>query len=415
VIGSTQHEGYDVAVVGASLAGCTAATLLARQGLSVALLERKPRPSAYKRVCTHFIQPCGTPTLQRLGLSDAIEGAGGIRNSLDIWSSAGWVVGRHHQPSGEPAYGYTIRREKLDPMLRALAAETPGVDLLPGLTVTRLLSEHGRVNGLVARDREGDRSERDIRAQLVVAADGRGSTVGGLAGVRSRSRSNSRFLYFAYYRDLRLASAPAGQMWFAEPDVAYAYPCDDGLTLVACALTRDRLEAFKAAPEIEFARVFADLPEAPALEGGERTSPLIGKLDMPNAHRPAAARGVAFTGDAALAADPMWAVGCGWALQSAEWLADHAGPALAGEGKLDRALSRYRRLHRRRLLAHHLVCASYSSGRRLLPHERLFLSAGVYDSVTANRLAGFGERMIGVHDMFSPRSVARAMRARAVA
>jgi len=27
-------------------------------------------------VCTHFIQPCGTPTLQRLGLSDAIEAVG---------------------------------------------------------------------------------------------------------------------------------------------------------------------------------------------------------------------------------------------------------------------------------------------------------------------------------------------------
>jgi hypothetical protein len=39
----------------------------------------------------------------------------------------------------------------------------------------------------------------------------------------------------------------------------------------------------------------------------------------------------------------------------------------------------------------------------------------VYDPVTANRLAGFGERMIGVHDIFSPRSVVRALRARAVA
>ena len=398
---------------GASLAGCTTATLLARQGLSVALLERHAGRDAYKRVCTHFIQPCGTPTLQRLGLSDAIEAVGGVRNSLDIWSQAGWVVGRHHRPNGECAYGYTIRREKLDPMLRALAAETPGVDLLPGLTVKRLSSERGRINGLVAHGR--DRSERGIRARLVVGADGRGSTVAGLAGVRPRTIENRRFLYYAYFRDLRLASAPAGQMWFAEPDMAYAYPCDDGLTLVACALRRDRLEAFKAAPESEFARVFANLPEAPALEGSERVSPLIGKLDMPNAHRPAAAAGVAFTGDAAMAADPMWAVGCGWALQSAEWLADHAGPALAGEGKLDRALSRYRRLHRRRLLAHHLACASYSSGRRLLPHERLFLSAGVYDPVTANRLAGFGERMIGVHDIFSPRSVVRALRARAVA
>ncbi len=57
--GSSRHEDYDVAVVGASLAGCTTATLLARQGLSVALLERHAGRDAYKRVCTHFIQPCG--------------------------------------------------------------------------------------------------------------------------------------------------------------------------------------------------------------------------------------------------------------------------------------------------------------------------------------------------------------------
>lgn len=92
---------YDVAVVGASLAGCTAATLLARSGLSVALVERQARRDAYKRVCTHFIQPCGTPTLQRLGLTEAIESAGGVRNSLDVWSEAGWVVGRHYRPDGE--------------------------------------------------------------------------------------------------------------------------------------------------------------------------------------------------------------------------------------------------------------------------------------------------------------------------
>ena len=51
--------------------------------------------------------------------------------------------------------------------------------------------------------------------------------------------------------------------------------------IVKAGRMRDRLEAFKAAPESEFARVFANLPEAPALEGSERVSPLIGKLDMP--------------------------------------------------------------------------------------------------------------------------------------
>ena len=53
---------YDVAVVGASIAGCTAATLLAREGVSVALIERHSDPNAYKALCTHFILPSAVPT-----------------------------------------------------------------------------------------------------------------------------------------------------------------------------------------------------------------------------------------------------------------------------------------------------------------------------------------------------------------
>ncbi len=46
-------ERYDVAIVGASTAGCTAARFYAQRGASVALIERKPALDAYKTVCTH--------------------------------------------------------------------------------------------------------------------------------------------------------------------------------------------------------------------------------------------------------------------------------------------------------------------------------------------------------------------------
>ena len=58
---------YDVAIVGASIAGCTAAILFARNDARVALIERDPNPAAYKKICTHFIQPSATPTIERLG------------------------------------------------------------------------------------------------------------------------------------------------------------------------------------------------------------------------------------------------------------------------------------------------------------------------------------------------------------
>ena len=63
---------YDVAVVGASVAGCTTAALLGRAGAKVALLEQRPDPGAYKTVCTHFIQASATPTTRapRAGRAD---------------------------------------------------------------------------------------------------------------------------------------------------------------------------------------------------------------------------------------------------------------------------------------------------------------------------------------------------------
>ena len=100
---------YDVAVVGASLAGCTAATLLAREGARVALLERHADPGFYKVLCTHFIQASATPTLERLGLAEKIEAAGGVRNALEVWSRYGWLRPELGVNYAHPKYGYAIR------------------------------------------------------------------------------------------------------------------------------------------------------------------------------------------------------------------------------------------------------------------------------------------------------------------
>ena len=73
---------FDAVVVGASVAGCTAARLYAQQGARVALVEKRPDMDAYKAVCTHFIQPSATPTIDKVGLAPLIEEHGAIRNSV---------------------------------------------------------------------------------------------------------------------------------------------------------------------------------------------------------------------------------------------------------------------------------------------------------------------------------------------
>src|SRR5882757_8179245 len=113
----------DVVIAGGSVAGCALAALLGRQGIGVTVLEKSPKPEHYKVVCSHFIQSGATPVLQRLGIDATMERAGALRNGLELWTQGGWYA----MPN--TAYGYNLRREKLDPMLRELAARTPNVEL----------------------------------------------------------------------------------------------------------------------------------------------------------------------------------------------------------------------------------------------------------------------------------------------
>src|SRR4051812_47290708 len=315
----------DAVVVGASIGGCTAATLLARQGARVALVERHADPDFYKALCTHFIQASATPTIERLGLAERIEAAGGVRNGLELWTRYGWVRPDPGDDYPHPRYGYDIRREKLDPMLRELAAGTDGVELLLGQTATAVLRDDGRPAGVRLRDRSRD--ERDIRARVVVGADGRDSHTARLAGVPARVKPHERFGYYAYYRNLPLVSGDRTLFWFVDPDIAYAFPQDDGLTLLAVFQTKDRASWFKRDLAGNLEGFFAGLPNAPDVARGERVSKIMGRLDVPNTMRPAGLPGLAFVGDAAMAADPLWGVGCGFAFQSGEWLADAGGGA----------------------------------------------------------------------------------------
>ena len=173
---------YDAVVVGASIGGCTAATLLARQGARVALVERHADPDFYKALCTHFIQASATPTIERLGLAERIEAAGGVRNGLEFWSRAGWV-----RP--DPGDDYRIRATATTSAARSstrCCASWP-----PAPTGVELLLGRDRDGGAArqrpsrpacaSRDRDRGPSATS-RARVVVAADGRDSHTARLAG-----------------------------------------------------------------------------------------------------------------------------------------------------------------------------------------------------------------------------------------
>jgi len=391
---------YDVAIVGASTAGCTAARLFALRGARVALIERRPALDAYKTVCTHYIQSSATPTIERLGLAPALERRGAVHNSVDLWTrDSGWIP---LADVGAP-YGYSITRRSLDPILRKLAAETPGVDLIAGWTAVGLLGGE-RPGGVEIEDPGHDR--RRVNARLVVAADGRDAKIAHLARVPGRVKPHRRFFYWAYWRGLRPVTTRS-KMWLLDPDAAYTFPNEDDLTLLLLAPHRDRLPEFQSDLQAAYRRMADALPDGPDLSEATQESKLLGKLELPNVFRPAARPGLAFVGDAALAADPLWGVGCGWAFQSAEWLVEETAQALDGGEDLDRALQRYRRVHRRRLLPHYLVISDIASGRRINPIERRLYRAAARDPVVRRAFEQVGSRRRSPASVLHPRLLAR--------
>ncbi|MQA30915.1 MAG: NAD(P)/FAD-dependent oxidoreductase [Luteitalea sp.] len=394
----------DVAVVGASVSGCAAATLFARAGLRVALLEQSADPHHFKRVCTHFIQPSAAPAIDRLGIGEAMLRAGGKRNVLEIWTKWGWIRGSARSK------GYNLRRQKLDPLMRQLAASTPGVEFLPGRTARSLTAAGGRITGVEAEGRCG---RLKVSARLVVGADGRDSRIGALSGLKATDRPNNRFTYFTYYRGLSLGPTANSRYWYLDSSLTYAFENDDETTLLGVFLPQRELPAFKTDLEGSFARLWASLEGAPDLGGAERVSEMRGMLRMPNRRRPAAGRGVAVVGDAALALDPIWGTGCGFAMQSAEWLVDQTAETLADRrspaAALDAALSRYRRLHRRRTGGHALHISDFSRVRKTRCFERLLFSAAARDRSFADVVLAYLGREDGLLDVAAPRTLLRAV------
>ncbi len=163
----------DVIVVGAGPAGAVAATVLARAGARVRLLDRASFPR--DKLCGDTVNPGTLAELRRLDLARAVEARGLRIDGMRVTGPGGVTIeGRY--PDG--LYGRAILRRDLDWALvqRALDA---GAQFEPAVPVRRAIRR------TVGRDEDGHwrRSSawtvasESLRAGVTIAADGRRSTL----------------------------------------------------------------------------------------------------------------------------------------------------------------------------------------------------------------------------------------------
>ena len=171
-------EEFDAIVVGAGPGGAAAALTMARGGLSVVLFERGERPGVknvmggvmYGRMLADVVPEFWkTAPMERVVTDER------------LWlTTADSVVtaGHKHLPhSVEPPNAFTVLRVPFDGWFAA-QAEAAGALLIPGTTVEDVIREGGRVVGV----RTG-REEGELRAPLVVIADGANSFLVQKAGL----------------------------------------------------------------------------------------------------------------------------------------------------------------------------------------------------------------------------------------
>jgi 2-polyprenyl-6-methoxyphenol hydroxylase-like FAD-dependent oxidoreductase len=120
--------------------------------------------------------------------------------------------------------------------------------------------------------------------------------------------------------------------------------------------------------------------------------------------------GLALVGDAAMVGDPLWGIGCGWAFQTAEWLADAVASPLqtGGNREVDAGARRYQRAHRRKLLPHQLINNDFSRKSSMNPLMRTIYGAAPRDQRVADRFTAVATRNSSPLTLLDPILLTRA-------
>jgi squalene monooxygenase len=360
------RDRYDVVIVGAGLAGCAVAQALSRadqrrrRSILVVDIHKQVSP----RFSGEFIHPRGAQVLDELGFYNRLIAAGAVDVDgfvvMENAEESEPVVLDYKSIAGERPRGISVHHKTLVKVMRETIREREQVSLRAPWRVVDLLREHGlrsRIVGVVLRD--GDGNTREVRCDLVVAADGKASTVRKLAGIPDSRQT------LGFTAGLELHGATLGHQLHANvilggPGPMLCYPITrDQTGELGFRLTFDLPHALPAkGRELSDYLLDAFVPYLPgplaeqvadALRSRTQPVEMAPTFNLPAP--PATAPGLALVGDAAGCSHPITASGMTMGLLDAMVLGREA--RRRAEQPLDRpwiddkSLRRYRLEHDR--------------------------------------------------------------------
>jgi geranylgeranyl reductase family protein len=350
---------FDALVVGSGPAGSIAATVLARGGARVALVDKAKFPR--DKACGDLVGPRGVQVLSDLGIT--IPGTLKVDDMIVVGPTSRRVRLPCYPGRTYPGHGFALRRVDFDAALRKAAVDA-GAEPFIDRAADPLWGDGG-LEGFALS------SGTEVRADIVIGADGASSRVASAADLVDPSRVLWGFAVRGYVEeavDVPYIVLWEHAPWRAFPGYGWLFPGPDGCGNIGLGLgtLSSRAGAASAARELPaFVRTLRDR----GLLAGAAQAPTLGgwlKLGMVGTN-PACGR-VLLTGDAAGLVNPLQGEGISQAMSSGRAAAQ---AVLADPGRPAR---RYRAYLASTYAPYHSTTAPVHAA--LLPRPRVVSALG---------------------------------------
>jgi flavin-dependent dehydrogenase len=394
---------HDVAIIGGGPAGSTAATLLARAGRSVIVLEREKFPRFH---IGESLLPFSMQTFDRLGVREKLDRAFLPKYGGEIMAGCGTRGVKFYFRDGFRSRrdrAYQVTRSEFDKLLLDHSRENGAevreetevkeIQFLEDGVTLQWRDARRRVPEVLGHDSACPSSCGTIQARYLVDCSGRQTVLGNFFDLKKTYDHLQKFSVFAHYDNVyRLPGIDATLIrmvrsldrWF------WMIPLTQTRTSIGVVMDTATFRTLKLAPEVALEKFIAEQPlMMERMKNATRVSPVYSAGDYSYRNSKLCGDRWLLAGDAAGFIDPVFSSGVFLAIMSAEKAADTLDQVLGDQSLKRRLFKSYARRVNRIMDMYLTFVNSWYSGKEFLevflnPTETMQIAAAVNAVLAGN-------------------------------